>query len=36
VLLGHQFFDPIKDGLFFHTASIVRRDRRAGGGQCRR
>ncbi len=30
VLLGDQFFDPIKDGLFFHTASIVRRDRRAG------
>jgi hypothetical protein len=28
VFLGHQFFDPIKDGLFFHTASIVRRDRR--------
>ena len=28
VFLGHQFFDPIKDGLFFHTASIVRRDGR--------
>lgn len=28
VFLGNQFFDPIKDGLFFHTASIVRQDRR--------
>lgn len=37
VFLGNQFFDPIKDGLFFHTASIVRQDRRPthhqpGGG----
>ena len=33
VFLGHQFFDPIKDGLFFHTASIMRRDRRLPGAR---